>query len=127
MEGSRGALRVKEVTQASGAGGTIYCSLQPPEGEVWDVYLLTATHDDVARTIDWIINDDITALKVVFTQAAATLPRYFYNDVGTPIVPVRVNHNCYIVFRVNAMAGAKTITMEALIERIVGVPTWKSA
>jgi hypothetical protein len=125
MNDLRGPLRGIQVTQASGAGGNITCALRPPEGEVWDVYAIAASHDDVARSIEWQDADTDTALSMtLYSEAAVTARHYFFRDVGM-CAPVRINHNCYLQYYIAAMAGAKTITMNALVERMVGVPTWK--
>lgn len=120
----RGALRGKAITQGSGAGGTTFCNIRPPAGEVWDVYAIRATHDDVARTIHWWVSDtDAGTWYSLYDEAGVTAAHYFARDVGLA-VPVRINYNCYLMYGVDSMAGAKTITCNVMIERIVGAPKW---
>jgi hypothetical protein len=127
-EEARGSLRRMHLTIASGAGGDVVLPIRPPEGEVWDVYQIYATHDDVAREIHWRVYDSVLANDAtVFQALAATLPRYWNTDVGQTLKPIRLNRATYINFRVQAMAGAKNVTAEVLIERLVGVGTWTSA
>jgi len=126
MKEYRGPLRVVEKTQASGAGGDTICYLQPPEGEVWDLYALSANQPDVARTVDWLACDTISGNKVIYELAAFTGYKMLYTDIGFG-QPLRLSAGCYLGFRVLAMAGSKTITLEALVERIVGVPVWNGA
>lgn len=124
---TRGSIRCKEITAASGAGGTTYCNITPPEGELWMIYAIYATHDDVARTISWVWSDTPAAsIYTVYTEAAVATPHYYHRDVGSA-APVQANHAVYPSYCVSAMAGAKTITVHVLFERIVGVPTWSAA
>lgn len=120
----RGALRGKQVTQGSGAGGTTYCNIRPPTGEVWDVYAIRASHDDAARTVHWFVSDtDSGTWYSLYDEAAVTAAHFFHRDIGMS-APVRINYNCYLMYGIEAMAAAKTITCNFLIERVVGVPKW---
>jgi hypothetical protein len=123
----RGALRGKSIATASGAGGTIYGNVQPPEGEVWDVYVVSEIHDDAARALQWCVIDTIGALILPLASVAATTDRHsFFTDTGAT-GPIRINHACYVAAQVTAMAGAKTLTINILYERILGAPTWTGA
>lgn len=122
----RGSMRVKQITQASGAGGNTYCNIQPPEGELWMIHAISASHDDVARTISWVWSDSpLSLIATLYTEAAVTAMHYYHRDVGSA-APVQANRQVYPSFYVAAMAGAKTITVNVLYERIVGMPTWKA-
>lgn len=123
MDQLRGALRWQEITQASGAGGDTFLNVRPPDGEVWDIYAISAIHDDAARTIDWMTNDvDTGSYGSLYNEAAVTARRYWGPNCGI-YQPVRIHYKCYIMYKVTAMAAAKTITGEVLYERIVGWPT----
>lgn len=123
----RGSLRATTIATASGAGGTVYGNVQPPEGEVWDVYVVSEAHDDAARVLQWCIIDTIGSLILPVSYTAATTDRHsFFTDTQAP-GPIRLTHNCYIAAQIAAMAGAKTLTVNVLYERIVGVDTWTGA
>jgi hypothetical protein len=110
--------------QASGAGGNITAALRPPEGEVWDVYAIAASHDDAARSIEWQDADTDTALSMtLYSEAAVTARHYFHRDVGMS-APVRITRTCYLQYYIAAMAAAKTITLNALVEKIKGAVVW---
>jgi len=124
MDNPRGVLRGFTIAVASGAGGTVYVNVQPPEGEMWDLYAVSEMHDDAARVLQWCVIDDIGGLILpVYTSPAATAARQnFFNDTHSP-GPIRVHHTCYIAAQVAAMAGAKTVTLNVIAERLVGVDT----
>jgi len=126
IEAVRGPLRVIELTQASGAGGLITCTVRPPAGEVWDIYSGWASHDDAAGlTVEWFIYDTIGPI-LASIYIGATVPQRLYQYVVVP-APFRINRECYLGFRVTGMAGAKTITVRLMVERITGVQTWTGA
>ena len=127
MDNPRGVLRGFTIAVASGAGGTVYVNVQPPEGEMWDLYAVSEIHDDVARVLQWCVIDDIGGLILpVYTSTATTDRRNFFADTGSP-GPLRVHHTCYIAAQVAAMAGAKTVTLNIIAERLVGVDTMNAS
>lgn len=122
----RGSIRVKQITQGSGAGGNTYCNITPPEGEIWMIHAISAVHDDVARTISWIWSDGpLSLIATLYTEAAVTAMHYYHRDVGSA-APVQANHIVYPSYYVAALAAAKTITVNVVYERIVGAPSWKA-
>jgi hypothetical protein len=120
MDGLRGPLRALNFTTNSGAGGDTTATARPPAGEVWDVYAAIAGHDGAAGlTCSWFHQDSIGPL-VTNVGGGAAQPRKFYADCGAPLVPWRLNHGSYISFQVLALAGAKTVGITVIVERIVG-------
>jgi len=119
-------MRVKQITASSGGGGNIYCNIIPPEGEVWIVHAISASHDDAARSISWNWSDTpLSLIAVLYTEAGVTAMHYYHRDIGSA-APFQVNHTVYPSYYVAAMAAGKTITVNVLYERIVGAPTWNA-
>lgn len=122
----RGPLRAHDLTQASGAGGDITLSIRPPAGEVWDLFHLRCTHDDAAGlTVQWRGIDTAGGENCLLSQGTS-VPRYLFTDLAGCKGGLRINNDCYIGFKVNGMAGAKTISANVLYERITGVQPWES-
>ena len=116
-----GPLRYIPITAASGAGGNTTCSIQPPMDEAWEVYAIAAAHDDVARTIYWLLPDGIVgSWGTLYTEAAVTARHYFHRDVGCS-APIRLDNNCYLQYRVDAMAAGKAITVVVAARKKIGV------
>lgn len=127
IEQPTGPLRVFNVTQSSGAGGNITCDVRPPEGEAWDCRVIRATHDDAAGlAVTWKLKDAIGPIDQSGFGATA-VPRYFNNDHYCSGAVLRLHHNCYVGFYVAGMAGAKTITVTVMAERILGLPLMEAA
>jgi hypothetical protein len=116
----RGPLRALNFTTGSGAGGDTTATLRPPVGEVWDVYIAIGGHDGAAGlTCAWYHLDTIGPITTNCGGGAAQ-PRKFYADAGSPLVPLRINHESYLAFQVLAIAAAKTVGVTGIVERIVG-------
>jgi hypothetical protein len=119
----KGHTRLVIITQASGAGGDTYANIRPPQGEVWVLKAAAASHDDVARTIAWQLNDtDTAAFASLYTEAAVTAAHYYHRDVGNASDLV-LSYNCYLMYKIASMAAGKTITVNCAVERIVGART----
>ena len=121
----RGPIRVKQLTQGSPGGGSIYCNIRPPDGELWEIYAIAASHDDVARTIQWVWSDSPLALiATLYTEAGVTAMHYYHRDIGAS-APVQANYQVYPSYYVANIAAGKAITVNVVYERIVGIPNWK--
>lgn len=118
-------------TQGSGAGGNTFATITVPKGEIWEVVMGIAYHDDVARNCQWSISDgtDSSVLSAVLS-CAGSVPMYLADGydgtshVRSWLAPPIMRYGQQIAFTAQAMAGAKTITVKLVVNKLRGAELW---
>jgi len=122
IDEGRGVPRVLAITKGSGAGGDTILDVRPAAGEMWDFYFLRASTDDAARDGSWLARDEDTPLTATLYSWVGATSRYLYADLPSLRSPLRLTYSSYVQVKFLAMAGAKTITANIMVERILGAP-----
>jgi len=115
-----GHLKHLDLHEHSGAGGNVDVNIRPDPGHMWVVLALRGYHDDAARACEWLGTIDGTTFVLSGVTIASGTDSQFYSTF-IPGVPITITRDCFLVWKVNSMAGGKISTLKGLVSEISGV------